>query len=142
MCLVYVQVYPAQANNLYVFPAVGAAALLTRCRTIPHSVFLTAAAVLSNMATPQQLQQGRLFPPLSSIREAEVQLTAALVRFMVQEGLSQLPVGFRGLGDGEGSGVWEELVRRKMFDPLQQQQQQQQREAGMHSNQQLVLSKL
>jgi malate dehydrogenase (oxaloacetate-decarboxylating)(NADP+) len=136
------QVYPAQANNLYVFPAVGAAALLTRCRTIPHSVFLTAAVVLSTMASPQQLQQGRLFPPLSSIQETEVQLTAVLARFMVQEGLGQLPAGFSGLGDGEGLGVWEELVRRRMFDPLQQQQQHQGEKAGLQSSQQLVLSKL
>lgn len=147
------QVYPAQANNAYIFPAIGHAALLTRCSTIPHSVFLKAAAALAELATPEQLQQGQLFPPFSEIRKVEVHLTAVLARFMVQQGLGQLPAGFnnpsaaaaagQGLGGGRGSsggglspsvqqheqgeeqglGVWQEFVQQRMFSPLQQQQQ-------------------
>jgi hypothetical protein len=29
------QVFPAQANNAFIFPAVGFAAVITRCSTIP-----------------------------------------------------------------------------------------------------------
>lgn len=109
--------YPAQANNAYIFPAVGHAAIITRCRTIPTPVFLKAAALLSSLTTPQQLQAGRLFPPMSDIREVELHLTAALAQFMVQQGLGQLPAGFKEGGGGEGLGAWEQLVRQRMFAP-------------------------
>jgi malic enzyme len=36
-----------QANNAYVFPAVGHAAVLTRAKTIPNDVFLVAAEALA-----------------------------------------------------------------------------------------------
>lgn len=81
------------------------------------------------MATPQQLRQGRLFPPLSDIREVEVQLAAVLAGFMVDQGLGTRPAGF--------SGDWEGFVRGKVFAPSVQQQQ----VAVTHSRQ-LVLSRL
>ena len=40
-----------QANNAYVFPAVGFAAVLTRARSISDDVFLTAAEALSEVTT-------------------------------------------------------------------------------------------
>lgn len=132
------QVFPAQANNLYIFPAVGHAAVVTRCRSIPDAVFLRAAEVLASLATRQELQQGRLFPPLSSIREVQAQLCAVLAEYMVQEGLGQAPEGLLfGPGAAGGSGsvvgsqggsaaggssssvhkLWLRVVQQRMFSP-------------------------
>jgi malate dehydrogenase (oxaloacetate-decarboxylating)(NADP+) len=111
-------VFPAQANNAYIFPAVGFAAVITRCSTIPDAVFLEAAEALGAMSSPQQLAQGRLFPPLSQIREACEKLTAHLARFMVETGLGKVPegVGLRGGPPRDVQG-WLGVVRERCFAP-------------------------
>lgn len=52
--------YPAQANNAYIFPAVGYAAVLARSREITDEMFVLAAEELSIMTDMQELEQGRL----------------------------------------------------------------------------------
>lgn len=116
------QVFPAQANNAYIFPAVGHAAVITRCSTIPDSVFLEAAEALAGMSTAEQLQQGQLFPPLTHIRQACEKLTAHLAAFIVQSGLGQLPEGVTQHLDRQG---WMQLVKERVFSPGKQGQQQQ-----------------
>ncbi|KAF6257196.1 cytosolic NADP malic enzyme [Scenedesmus sp. NREL 46B-D3] len=109
------QVVPAQANNAYIFPAVGHAAVITRCSSIPDSVFLEAAEALGAMSGAQQLAQGRLFPPLSQIRQACDQLTAHLAQFMVASGLGQLPEGVAEAP--RGVQAWLGIVRQRCFAP-------------------------
>jgi malate dehydrogenase (oxaloacetate-decarboxylating)(NADP+) len=110
-----VQVFPAQANNAYIFPAVGHAAVITRCTTIPDSVFLEAAEALGAMSSAQQLAEGRLFPPLSQIRQACEQLTAHLAQFVVRSGLGSLPEGVKEAPtDVQG---WLMIVRQRCFAP-------------------------
>jgi malate dehydrogenase (oxaloacetate-decarboxylating)(NADP+) len=108
-------VHPAQANNAYVFPAVGHAAVLTCCSSLPDTVFLEAAEKLSTLSSMQQLRQGQLFPPLASIRTTSVQLIAHLAKFMVAAGLGREPEA------GLPVGGWLQLVQQQMFDPDQQQ---------------------
>jgi malic enzyme len=112
------QEFPAQANNAYIFPAVGFAAVITRCSTIPDTVFLEAAEALGAMSSPQQLAQGRLFPPLSQIRETCERLTAHLAQFMVKTGLGRVPegVGLRGGPPRDVQG-WLGVVRERCFAP-------------------------
>lgn len=85
------QLHPSQANNAYVFPAVGAAALLTRAVSLPDEVFLEAAEALAAMATREQLSQGLLLPPLSALRPASEVLAAHLASFIVEHGLGVAP---------------------------------------------------
>ncbi|KAG1657236.1 hypothetical protein FOA52_000439 [Chlamydomonas sp. UWO 241] len=62
-----VVVTPAQANNAYIFPAVGGAASLMRWGEITDEMFLLAAEALAGMATQDEIRSGRLFPPFSHI---------------------------------------------------------------------------
>jgi malate dehydrogenase (oxaloacetate-decarboxylating)(NADP+) len=107
-------VFPAQANNAYVFPAVGHAAVLTRCRSIPDAVFLRAAEALAAMSSTQQLREGRLFPPFSEIRGVQARLCAELAAFMVQQGLGDPPASLQA---GSSPADWLRVVQAHMFDP-------------------------
>eukprot|EP00198_Chlamydomonas_reinhardtii_P003348 XP_001692684.1 NADP malic enzyme [Chlamydomonas reinhardtii] len=69
--------HPPQANNAYIFPAVGYAAVLTKSKCIPEEVFLVAAERLSVMATAEELQVGALFPPFARIRDISAHVMAA-----------------------------------------------------------------
>ena len=51
--------YPAQANNVYVFPAVGRAAVATRARAITDEMFVVAAEELAGMTTLADVEAGR-----------------------------------------------------------------------------------
>ena len=67
-----------QANNFYIFPAVGLAIYATAAKRVPDSLFITAARALADQVTPEQLKQGMLYPPQQDILRVE-QATAAVV---------------------------------------------------------------
>ena len=71
-------VYPAQANNAYIFPAIGHAAILMEWETIPQDAFLIAAESLAKMTTPSDHAQGKLFPSFSNIFDVSADIMAAL----------------------------------------------------------------
>lgn len=58
---------PAQANNAYIFPAVGHAAVLTKCSRIPKEMFLVATEALACMTSVDELAHGYLFPPFNQV---------------------------------------------------------------------------
>lgn len=98
---------PAQANNAYVFPAIGHAAVLCRAKTIPNEAFLVAAEVLSTMSPAQAIDQGHLFPPFSSIIDASRTLIVALCQYFEQNGLGVRPAGYS----------WDKLILHSMWTP-------------------------
>jgi malate dehydrogenase (oxaloacetate-decarboxylating)(NADP+) len=73
---------PSQANNLYVFPAIGMAVYATKARRVTDEMFIEAAHAVADQVTPEQLGLGMLFPPQSNILEAEIQ-TAARVAGLI-----------------------------------------------------------
>ena len=79
-----------QANNAYVFPGVGLAAIVSEARILPESAFLVAARRLAAMATPEMLEQGVLFPPIAELRAVALEIAIAVV-----EHLGLLGVGRR-----------------------------------------------
>jgi malate dehydrogenase (oxaloacetate-decarboxylating)(NADP+) len=108
--------YPAQANNAYVFPAVGYAAVLTRARAITDESFVDTAEALSTMTTLEELDQGRLFPAFSGIRGVSKALAARVAKKMVEEGLGELP---EGVAKGADEAAWESFVASRMWDASQ-----------------------
>ncbi|MBN3301034.1 MAOM protein, partial [Amia calva] len=80
---------PGQGNNAYIFPGVALAVILSGVRHISDSVFLEAAKVLVQQLTDEELSQGRLYPPLSNIREVAKYLYANGVAFHYPEPLDK-----------------------------------------------------
>lgn len=75
---------PGQANNLYIFPAVGLAIYATQAKRVTDEIFIEAANGVADQVTPEQLKQGLLYPPQSNILETEVR-TAERVAALVFE---------------------------------------------------------
>lgn len=116
--------HPAQANNAYIFPAVGHAAVLTRCREISDDVFLVAAEALASMSSVAQLEQGHLFPAFAGIKAVSARLIAAVADFVVRAGLGSLPADFdeavrRSSLPSSASNLarWEAYAVAHMYDP-------------------------
>ena len=79
---------PRQGNNSYIFPGVGLAAIAVRAQRITDAMFLAAARSLAQQVTPQDLEQGSLYPPLAQVREVSAQIAAAVAAVAFDEGFA------------------------------------------------------
>jgi malate dehydrogenase (oxaloacetate-decarboxylating)(NADP+) len=82
---------PGQANNFYIFPAVGMAIYATRPSRVTDEMFIEAAHALADQVTPAELEQGLLFPPQSNILETEIKVAARVAQVVFEEGLGGVP---------------------------------------------------
>ncbi|CAK0739550.1 hypothetical protein CVIRNUC_001175 [Coccomyxa viridis] len=106
------ELYAAQANNAYIFPAIGLAAVLTRTSHISDDAFLTAAKHLSEMTQIPEAARGLLFPRFSSIQQVSAKLTAKVAQFMVEAGGGAVVPSELV---GEKSPDWEAYVASTMY---------------------------
>jgi malate dehydrogenase (oxaloacetate-decarboxylating)(NADP+) len=81
---------PSQANNLYIFPAVGLAIYATQARRVTDEMFIEAAHAVADQVTPEQLKQGMLYPPQSNILEAEVRTAERVAALVFERNLARV----------------------------------------------------
>uniref|UniRef100_A0A3Q2QTQ2 Malic enzyme n=1 Tax=Fundulus heteroclitus TaxID=8078 RepID=A0A3Q2QTQ2_FUNHE len=79
---------PGQGNNAYIFPGVALGVILSGVRHISDTVFLEAAKTLAQQLTDKELEEGRLYPPLSNIREVSVQMAVKVVEYVYANGMA------------------------------------------------------
>jgi malate dehydrogenase (oxaloacetate-decarboxylating)(NADP+) len=82
--------HPGQANNFYIFPAVGLATYLARPRRITDECFIVAAQASADQVGPDLRAKGMLFPSQSDILETELTTAARVADFMFEKGLAQV----------------------------------------------------
>ncbi|XP_041535583.1 NADP-dependent malic enzyme [Microtus oregoni] len=71
--------FPGQGNNSYVFPGVALGVVACGLRHITDKVFLTTAEVISQQVSDKHLEEGRLYPPLSTIRDVSLKIAVKIV---------------------------------------------------------------
>ncbi|XP_071325709.1 NADP-dependent malic enzyme isoform X1 [Trachinotus anak] len=82
--------YPGQGNNAYIFPGVGLGVTACAIRHITEEIFLVAAEALANLVTEDDLAQGRLYPPLSSIRDVSLKLVVKIMEYAYEHNMATL----------------------------------------------------
>lgn len=82
---------PSQANNFYVFPAIGLAVFATQAKFITDEMFVEAARATAAQLTPDQLAKGMLFPPQSDIFNVEIATAIRVAELVFERGLAQVP---------------------------------------------------
>ena len=80
--------HPGQANNFYIFPAVGLAVYATRAKRITDEVFIVAAEASSGQVTAEQRSHGMLFPSQANILEVEVAIAARTAEYIFDNNLA------------------------------------------------------
>lgn len=78
-----------QANNVFVFPGVGLAAMLARMPRIPDEIFYVAARALAECVREDRLEQGALYPVQSDLRSVSARIAGEVLRFGAREGLGE-----------------------------------------------------
>uniref|UniRef100_A0A4W6FK95 Malic enzyme n=1 Tax=Lates calcarifer TaxID=8187 RepID=A0A4W6FK95_LATCA len=82
--------YPGQGNNAYVFPGVALGVIACRVRHISDDIFLTTAEAIADMVTEEHLAEGRLYPPLSTIREVSFKIAVKLVNYAYKHNIASV----------------------------------------------------
>lgn len=78
--------YPGQANNFYIFPALGLAVYATCPKHITDDMVIETARALADQVDPASRERGRLFPPQSDILEVSVTSAARIAEFIFDQG--------------------------------------------------------
>ena len=81
---------PGQANNFYIFPAVGLATYAARPRRITDACFIAAAQATADQIGGDLRAKGMLFPSQANILETEVTTATRVAEFMFDEGLAEV----------------------------------------------------
>lgn len=81
---------PGQANNFYIFPAVGMAVYATRAKRVTDQMFIEAASSVADQVSPELLQQGLLYPLQANILETEIKTAARVAKLVFDGGLAQV----------------------------------------------------
>ncbi len=82
---------PSQANNFYIFPAVGLAIVATEARRVPDEIFIEAARATADQLTSEQLEKGMLFPPQGDILNVSIKTAVKSAEKIFALGLARVP---------------------------------------------------
>ncbi|XP_024996214.1 NAD-dependent malic enzyme 59 kDa isoform, mitochondrial-like [Cynara cardunculus var. scolymus] len=78
-----------QANNMYLFPGIGLGSLLSGAHFISDGMLQAASECLASYMTDEEIQMGRLYPSIDSIRHITAEVGAAVIRAAVAEELAE-----------------------------------------------------
>jgi malate dehydrogenase (oxaloacetate-decarboxylating)(NADP+) len=81
---------PGQANNFYIFPAVGMAIYATQAKRVTDEMFIEAAAAVADQVPADLLKQGLLYPLQSDILETEIKTAARVAKLVFDSKLAQV----------------------------------------------------
>jgi malate dehydrogenase (oxaloacetate-decarboxylating)(NADP+) len=79
-----------QANNFYIFPAVGMAIFATQAFRVTDAMFIEAARAVADQVPSDLLKQGLLYPLQSNILETEIQTAARVAKLVFDSGLARV----------------------------------------------------
>jgi len=82
--------HPGQANNFYIYPAIGLATYAARPKLLTDECFIVAAQAMADQVDDDLRAVGRLFPTQSNILETEVTTASRVAEYMFDQGLAQV----------------------------------------------------
>jgi malate dehydrogenase (oxaloacetate-decarboxylating)(NADP+) len=81
---------PGQANNFYIFPAIGMAVFATQASRVTDEMFIEAAHAVADQVPSDLLNQGLLYPLQSNILETEIQTAARVAKMVFDSKLARV----------------------------------------------------
>jgi malate dehydrogenase (oxaloacetate-decarboxylating)(NADP+) len=80
---------PGQANNFYIFPAVGMAIFATQAKRVTDEMFIEAGQAVADQVPSELLKQGCLYPLQSNILETEIKTAARVANVVFDSNLAR-----------------------------------------------------
>nr|MBP6792832.1 oxaloacetate-decarboxylating malate dehydrogenase [Aeromonas sp.] len=82
-----------QGNNVFIFPGVGLAAIVSQLREISPEIFTTAAFALAECVDEADLARGTVYPRISELRSISVHVATAVLKDIVRRDPSHPLIG-------------------------------------------------
>jgi malate dehydrogenase (oxaloacetate-decarboxylating)(NADP+) len=82
--------HPGQANNFYIFPALGLATWVARPKRLTDACFIAAAQATADQVDAGLRAKGMLYPSQANILETEVTTATRVAEFMFDRDLAQV----------------------------------------------------
>ena len=101
---------PGQANNFFIFPAIGMAVFATKAKRVTDDMFIEAAHAVANQVPADLLKQGLMYPLQSNILEVEIQTATRVAKVIFDANLAQV----------ERPSDIEALIREHVYKPTYQ----------------------
>ncbi|CDH53958.1 malic enzyme [Lichtheimia corymbifera JMRC:FSU:9682] len=98
-----------QCNNSYSFPGLGLGVTVSRATHVTPNMFLETARAIADLATPEQLKEGILFPGVQQLRSVAHAVGTRVCEVAYEEG-----VATARLKEGE---LLEDVVKSSMYTP-------------------------
>ncbi len=97
------QFHPGQANNFYIFPAIGLATYCAKPTRLTDECFIVAAQASADQVGTDLREKGMLFPSQSDVLEVEVTTAVRVIEFMFDQGLATVerPKDLRAFVEGQ-----------------------------------------
>jgi malate dehydrogenase (oxaloacetate-decarboxylating)(NADP+) len=99
--------HPGQANNFYIFPALGMAVLATQAKQITDALFIEAAHAIADAVAADQLAKGCLYPLQSQILPVELKAAERIAQAIFDAHLARVPK----------TGTVHDLIQRHAYKP-------------------------
>jgi malate dehydrogenase (oxaloacetate-decarboxylating)(NADP+) len=99
---------PGQANNFFIFPAVGMAVFATQAKRVTDEMFIEAGQAVADQVPADLLKQGLLYPLQSNVLETEIQTAARVAKLVFDLDLARVE---RPTGDMVS------FIRRHVYKP-------------------------
>jgi malate dehydrogenase (oxaloacetate-decarboxylating)(NADP+) len=80
-----------QANNAYAFPGIGLGITACDATFVIDEMFFVAAKALANAVSEADLAQGRIYPPLTKIKEVSTAIATAVAEVAYNQGIARKP---------------------------------------------------
>ena len=81
---------PGQANNFYIFPAVGLAIYATQAKRVSDEMFIEAAYAVADQVPKDQMKQGLIYPLQSDILEIEIKTAIRVAKLVFDSDLARV----------------------------------------------------
>eukprot|EP00996_Jenningsia_fusiforme_P006672 NODE_826_length_1878_cov_147.577911_g754_i0.p1 GENE.NODE_826_length_1878_cov_147.577911_g754_i0~~NODE_826_length_1878_cov_147.577911_g754_i0.p1 ORF type:complete len:611 (-),score=122.32 NODE_826_length_1878_cov_147.577911_g754_i0:44-1822(-) len=77
-----------QGNNAFVFPGLGAGAILAGTSKVTDNMIMEGAYALADYTTAKWVKEGRIFPPVSEMRQCSVDVALRVVKQAIADGVA------------------------------------------------------
>lgn len=105
-----------QCNNAFVSPGIGLGVLASGAREVLPEFFTVAAKAISEMMTPEQLERGRLVPPINDIRKVAKKVALAVAMCAVNQGVSR-PCVYSDFQHNNDEARMRKIIDRMRWSP-------------------------
>jgi malate dehydrogenase (oxaloacetate-decarboxylating)(NADP+) len=82
---------PGQGNNVYIFPAMGLAALSTETSRVTQEMFIVAAKAIAEQVTQESLDSGLIYPHQSKMLETSLRTAVKIAEYVFDRNLARAP---------------------------------------------------